>query len=323
MNEKLEILNKIKQYDTIIILRHIRPDGDCLGSSLGLREILRASFPNKKIYSLGEDESDYLSFLGAEDPKLDPEAYKDALVIVLDTATSERIDNQLFGSAKEIIKIDHHLRVEDYGATNYVREDLPATSAIIMDLVLTFKDELKFNQQAAKYLYVGLVTDTGRFKYHGVGPEVMRMAAAMLEQNIDLDDIYAHLYIQDPKPLKLQGYILNHFKTTEHGVSYVFLSRSLQKRFGVSTEEASALVNMLDSIRGHLIWIFFVAGKEKIRVRIRSRFVGVNELAAKYHGGGHRQASGASLSHRSEIKKMLKEADLLLLEYKTAHPEAF
>jgi len=103
----------------------------------------------------------------------------------------------------------------------------------------------------------------------------------------------------------------------------MFITKRLQKKFKVTIEEASALVNTLDSIKGYLVWIFFVQGKEKIRVRLRSRFVDVNELAGEYGGGGHRQASGATLSHRRQIKEMIAKADLLVKQYKKDHPEVF
>jgi phosphoesterase RecJ-like protein len=323
MNEKQQILDAIKQFETIIIVRHIRPDGDCMGSTLGLREILRASFPTKRVFSIGQDKSEYLSFLESEDKDVSDEVYQEALVIVVDTATSERIDNKKWSLGKKTIKIDHHVRVEDYASINYVREDLPATAAIVMDFFTSFRAELIFNAQAAKYLFVGLVTDTGRFKYRGVNADVLRLGAEMLETGIDIENIYTHLYIKERESFHLQGYILNHFKTTKNNVAYIFITKRIQKKFHVEIEQASALINTLDSIRDHLVWVFFIEGKEKIRVRLRSRFVDINEVAAKYHGGGHRQASGATLSKRREIKQLLADVDLVLQDYQAKHPGAF
>ncbi|HPN61429.1 MAG TPA: bifunctional oligoribonuclease/PAP phosphatase NrnA [Bacilli bacterium] len=277
MKEKQQIFDLIKQYDDIIIVRHIRPDGDCIGSTIGLRDILRASFPHKQIYSVGNDDSQYLAFLGAEDVVDLTNVIAQALVIVVDTATSDRIDYAFWKEGQYTIKIDHHLRVEDYADLNYVREDLPATAAIITDFWFSFKEELLMPQSAAQALFVGLVTDTGRVKYRGVNSLVMRMAAELIATDIDIVDIYAHLYIKSKESFHLQGYVLNHYRTSPHGVAYMFITKRLQKKFKVTIEEASALVNTLDSIKGYLVWIFFVQGKEKIRVRLRSRFVDVNE----------------------------------------------
>lgn len=321
---KREILNKIKAYNSIIIVRHIKPDGDCMGSSLGLREILRASFPDKKVYSIGKMKSSYLEFIGSEDAEVSEDVYKESLVIIVDTATKDRIDNKYVDFAKETIKIDHHLPVEDYGDINYVRVDLPATSAIITDFYLSFKDELVLNPFAAKALFVGMVTDTGRFKYRGVTGNVMRYVGTLMDQEIDIEQIYAHLYIKSKEELKLQGYIFRKFKTTPNGVSYFYMSQRIQKKFGVSIEDASAMVNVLDGIKGNLIWIFFIENKEKvIRVRMRSRFVSINEIAQKYNGGGHRQAAGATVYSKKEIKALLKEADQLLGEFKNNNQEVF
>ena len=321
--KKQEILNKIKEYENIIIVRHLRPDGDCMGSSLGLREILRLSFPNKNILSIGNDKSEYLSFLGEEDQDVDDDLYKKSLIIVVDTATSDRIDNKKYLLGKEIIKIDHHIAVENYGHINYVREDLPATALIIIDFYSTFKDELKIDKHSARYLYVGLITDTGRFRYRGVNATVLRLAAEILETDIDLENIYAHLYIKDPNAFKLQGYILNNFKVTKHGVTYFIVTKRILKKFNLSKEDASALINTLDSFRGNLIWIFFIIADDSIRVRLRSRFVAIDKLANKYRGGGHKQAAGATLYRKKEIKALLKDADELLKEFKLQNEEAF
>ena len=117
MNEaiKRNILNKIKENDKIFIFRHFRPDGDAVGSTKGLAEILKLSFPDKKIFLQNADFSDYMSFLGGEDELLPDEEYKDALGIVLDTATQERISNKKYILCKEIIKI--HRKISPFPIT--------------------------------------------------------------------------------------------------------------------------------------------------------------------------------------------------------------
>ena len=108
MNENMKlILDKIKEYDKILIFRHFRPDGDAIGSTKGLQRILQLTFPEKKIYLQNNDFSDYLAFLGEEDAPLFEEEYVDALGLVLDTGTSKRISNQKYSLCKEIIKFDH------------------------------------------------------------------------------------------------------------------------------------------------------------------------------------------------------------------------
>ena len=159
---KKTILQKIKEFDSIIIVRHIRPDGDCIGSSLGLRNILRESFPDKKIYSIGKSGAEYLSFLGTEDDEVSVDTYKESLVIAVDTSVKDRIDNDNVSNAKYLIKIDHHLNVDPYGDIVYVRDDFPAACCIIADFYDTFKDELKMTREGASALFCGIATDTGR-----------------------------------------------------------------------------------------------------------------------------------------------------------------
>ena len=106
------ILDKIRQYRRIIITRHVRPDGDAIGSTKGLARILRLSFPDKEIYLQTEDGSDYLAFLGPDGEQIAPELYDDALVIVIDTATADRISNGNYARARELVKIDHHIDIK-------------------------------------------------------------------------------------------------------------------------------------------------------------------------------------------------------------------
>ena len=313
---KKQILEKIKEYDTIIIHRHFSPDGDALGSSLGLRDILRQSFPNKKVYSIGTDEADYLRFLGKEDNINDNE-YEGALVIVLDTSTEKRINDDRYKLGKEIIKIDHHIETDPYGDINYVLDDVASTTLIITDFLISFPNELKISVEGAKQLYVGTVTDTGRFRFKNVSGYSLKLAGYLLDYGFDTEEIYSELYMKDVKTLHLQGHVLRNFKMTENGVSYIYLSRRLQNRFKVNVTEASSLVNSLDGIEGSLIWILFVQDENGvIRARIRSRFMSINEFAMEFEGGGHAQASGAKFTKKRQIKTMLKRADELIKEYK-------
>ncbi len=317
---KKAILDKIKAYNTIIIHRHVSPDGDAFGSAYGLREMLRTSFPEKKVLAVGSDTVEYLKFMG-EDDQVTEEDYKDALVIILDTADSKRISGKLYNTGKETIKIDHHLRVEDYANLNYVREEMPATAIVLIDFYNTFPKELKISSQGAMFLYLGTVTDTGRFRYSSVNGQTLRLAGTMLDKGFDTERMYANLNLKEKESMKLTGYVLNNFKMTENGVCYIYLSKRIQKKFKVGTEEATAQVNVMDSVKGGLIWILFVEFDNIIRVRLRSRFIGVNDIARQFNGGGHMQASGASVKNKKEMKKMIDMADEALKIYKEEHKD--
>ncbi len=311
------VLAKIEEYDKIVIFRHRLPDGDAIGSTKGLREILRLSFPEKEIYLNNCDFSDYLDFLGDEDEPQSDGFYADALGIVIDTATAKRISNPRFALCREIVKIDHHIPIESYGATEWVEEERSSACEMIVQFYAAFRDRLKISPEAATYLYTGMVTDSGRFRYREVSGETMRLAGLLLDQGIDADRIYAHLYMKDVASMRLQAWALSHIKFTENGVAHLYITRQVQEKYGLTFESASAAVSYMDSIKDSLIWLAFIENADgTIRVRLRSRFVTVSELAEAYGGGGHACAAGATVNSRKEMNRLIAEADRLLGEYK-------
>ena len=311
------ILNKIKEYDKIIIFRHFRPDGDAIGSTKGLQRILQLTYPEKTVLLINNDYADYLAFLGGEDAPIPDEEYSDALGLVLDTGTAKRVSNQKFSLCREVIKIDHHIPIESYGNYQWVEEERSSTCEMIAHFYDTFSDELKIDTEAATYIYAGMVTDSGRFRFRDVSSETMRLAGVMLKNNIDTDVLFAHLYLKDFSDFKFESYAHKKMKMTENGVVSLLVSKAMQKKLGLSKEQASASVSFMDSIKGSLIWIAFIEGDNEIRVRLRSRFVKISDLAEEYRGGGHACAAGATLVNKTEMKELLKKADKLLGDYKT------
>ena len=311
------ILDKIKKNDKIFIFRHFRPDGDAVGSTKGLARILKLTYPEKDIRLQNADFSNYLSFLGGEDELAPDEDYKDALGIVVDTGTAKRISNQKYSLCRELIKIDHHIPLESYAPTEWVEEERSSSCEMIAHFYDTFRDELKIDTEAATYIYAGMVTDSGRFRFRDVSSETMRLAGVMLKNNIDTDTLYAHLYLKDFESLKFEAFAHKKMKISENGVASLYITTKIIEDFGISQEDASASVSYMDSIKGALIWIAFIEnGDGSIRVRLRSRFITINALAEKYRGGGHACAAGATVYSRREANKLIKEADELLREYK-------
>lgn len=311
------ILDKIKEYDSIVIFRHKRPDGDCVGSTKGLQRILRLSFPEKSVVLSNTDYSDYVSFLGNEDGIIPDEVLKSSLGIVIDTATTDRISDKRFSLCPELIKIDHHISVDNYGDLEWVVEEKSSACEMIAEFYYAFKDELKIDKEAATYIYAGMVTDSGRFRFRSVSGDTLRYAGMLLDLGVDTDHLYAHLYMKDFCEFKFHGYVLDNIGITENGVAYIHIPVNVRKDFGLTYEQASNCVSYMDSIKNSLIWIAFIdADDGEIRVRLRSRFVTVNELASRYRGGGHDCASGATVYNEEEIKALLSEADALLKSYK-------
>ena len=317
-----EILNKIKEYDRIMIFRHLRNDGDCVGASKGLKAIIQLSFPQKEVYLIDADTAQYLEFMGPEDPDVADEIYESALGIVVDTASEARISNKKYKLCKELIKIDHHIPLENYGDLAWVEEERSSCCEMIVKFYDTFKDELKINSEAATHLYTGMVTDSGRFKYEGVSGDTMRCAGVLLDVGVDTDTLFARLYLEAFEYLKFKAEIYRRMQITPAGIAYIYIDKAMQQEFGLTLEQASACVGTLDSIRGCICWMVFVENGDaegSIRVRLRSRFVHINPIAEKYHGGGHACASGATVYSAEEMQALLADADEHVKNYKETH----
>jgi phosphoesterase RecJ-like protein len=318
-----QILEKIKEYDNIMIFRHFRPDGDCKGATMGLRDILRLSFPEKNIYLIHDDHSDFLEFMGQEDPDVANEIYVKSLAIGLDTATMDRIHNKKFALCKELIKIDHHIENNPYGDISWVEDYRSSACEMVAHFYNTFRDELKIDVTAATHLYTGMVTDSGRFQFSSVSGDTLRLAGMLLDMGINTELMFAHLQLKEFHELKFKSYLYKKMKITPNGVASIYIDRATMAKFGLTSEEASASVSALADIKGCLCWIAFIDSleDEKIRVRLRSRFVAINSVAEHYRGGGHAQASGATLHDKKEMRQLLKEADKVVKEYKETHED--
>ena len=321
MNEQIKqaIFDKIKVYDRILIFRHKRVDGDCVGSTKGMKEIIRASFPEKDVRIIDDERSEYLAFLGPDDEAVADEFYASALGIVIDVATTDRISNQKFSMCKELIKIDHHIEVASYGDISWVEDDRSSACEMIADFYDTFKNELTLTKWAATCIYTGMVTDSGRFMYEGVCGESMRLAGLLLDAGVDTEWLYANLYLKSFESLKFTAYIYEHMQVTENGVAYILVDKAMQEKFDLNMESASASISSLSGIRGCLCWIAFIETNDAdgaIRVRLRSRFASINQIAEKYHGGGHACASGATVYSKEEMQNLLADADAHIKQYK-------
>lgn len=318
----IDIIKKIEDYDVIIIHRHLRPDGDCIGSQMGLKEILQSSYPEKRVYVVGDEVPEYVSFLGSNDV-LEDEVYSGALCIVVDTSISERICDSRWKLAKEVIKIDHHDDSNPYSEIEYIDPNIPANSAIIVQLYNEARENYGWvlNKSAATALYVGIVSDTGRFQYRGVNSITMNLAGQLLDAGIEVDAIYSRLYVKKMETFMLQGYVYSHVKFTANGVAYIHFTEKTMDKYNVTCEDASSMVNLLSGIFGSLIWVTFVDYPDHTRVRLRSRGPIVNDIGGLFRGGGHLLASGATVYNLKEKRAILGEVDRRLLEYKTTHPE--
>lgn len=307
------VYQKIKDYQTIIIFGHKRPDGDCYGSQNGLKDIIKSTFPMKSVFVVGE-KVDNLSFIGQMD-QIEDDIFPQALAIVVDTATRDRISDSCYKLCKEIIKIDHHIILDNYGDINVVEELIPATCLLITKFLLS-NETLKISLNGATALYTGTITDTGNFRYRGVNAETFHLAGVLLNYGVDTEWIDQNLSVQSLRSLRLKSYVYRSFKVTKNGFAYAVINRMIIKYYNVGYDEAASLVNLLANIKECPVWALIIRYPKDIRVRIRSNGPNINKLAEKYDGGGHHKAAGASLKSWSKMRPFVKDADALVKEYK-------
>lgn len=305
---KAEILEVIKQYETIIIHRHVRPDPDAYGSQGGLAEILKASFPEKNVYTVGKEE-ETLHFLRRMD-EISDETYKGALVIVCDTANAERICDTRYTLGDKLIKIDHHPNVDAYGDMMWVDTDASSVSEMIYEFYLSGKEKgLKMSNEAARLLFAGIVGDTGRFLFPSTSEKTFAYAGELIHYKFSRTELFDKMYELSPNVVKLNGYVLLNFEMKQNGAAAMVLRKELLKEFQVKASEASLLVGSLGNIAGIKAWVFFIEEEDQIRVRLRSKGPIINDIARNYNGGGHPLAAGASIYSWEDMDAVIKDLE--------------
>lgn len=309
-----QIFSAIKEYDTIIIHRHKRPDPDAIGSQMGLAAILKASFPEKKIFCVGKQYKSF-EWLGVTD-EIDDDVYKNALVIVVDTANQPRVSDDRYNQGKILIKIDHHPNDDQFGDLMWVDDEASSTSELITVFYELFEDQLKMTDNAARVLYAGIVGDTGRFKYPATTSRTFAIAAKLTEYDFDASAINQ---IEDEIDLPLAhlaAYVYNNLTIHENGAAYVVLSNEVLEPFNLGDESTSAVVPLPGNLKEVVSWAILVEQKdETFRVRLRSKGPQINELAKKYGGGGHPLASGAIVESSQDIDSFIEDLDIVVDRY--------
>ena len=321
MNTVLDrIYEEIEKSPSIMLFRHRRIDGDCVGATKGLKGIIKATWPEKDVYIIDDEKSEFLAFMGEDDPDVADGIYRKSLAIVIDVGDAKRISNQKYALCSPIIKIDHHIERDVYGDINWVEEKRSSACEMIACFFSVFQNKLKITLEAATHIYTGMLTDSGRFQYDGVTGDTMRVAGLMLDQGIDTETLNAHLYMRDFDQLKFKAFIYENMCQTPGGVAYIHITKEMQAHFHLSFESASSAISSLSDIKGILCWLAFIdAEGGEIRVRLRSRFAHINTIAEKYRGGGHACASGATVYSPDEMASLISDADQLIAQYKATH----
>lgn len=313
---KRQIIDKIEQYDTIIIHRHVRPDPDAYGSQFGLKRLLEKNYPDKKIYATGEHDTS-LTFLEVPE-EIPDEVFANSLIIVTDTANTGRIDDNRYETGEFLIKIDHHPNDDQYGDLLWVDTNASSCSEMIYELFIEGKEykNWQMSDASARLLFAGIVGDTGRFIYPSASVRTFEIAGQLIKYDFDRTEVFNGMYEKEPNLLHLQGYIYENFEIDENGACFIKLTKEVLEKFHVTPSDTSLLVGSLSDIKGVVAWVFLVEETEQIRVRLRSKGPIINQLAKKFHGGGHPLASGATAYSWKEANQVIEELKEICRQFK-------
>lgn len=310
-----KIYHQLKKYSKIVIARHVGADPDALGSTLGLKSIIKATFPDKEVYVVGFPSSKF-RYMGELD-KFIEDMYTNSLLIVTDTPDKGRVDGVDVSRFEKVIKIDHHPFIEKYADIEWIDDSASSASQMIMEL--TFHTNLIMTKEAAENLYIGLVADTNRFLFFYTSPKTFELVFRLIEETkLDFSKLYDLLYMRPLKEVKFKGYIADNLKVTENGFGYLEINQEILDKYNVDAATAGNMVNDFNYIDEVFAWGIFSVDKqnENIRGSIRSRGPIINEVATKYHGGGHIYACGVRLENFEEVELLIKDLDQECKKYK-------
>ncbi len=301
-----KVLEEIKNARRIIIHRHKNPDGDALGSQIGLKIILKENFPDKEIYAVGDGAGRYAFMNGSVMDNVDDSLYSDALAIILDTSASSLISDERYKTAKRTARIDHHIFCEEIADVEVTNTSYESCCGLITEFAT--ESGLKLSSDSAKALYTGMVTDSGRFRYDSTSHNTFRLASELMKQEFDTNDIFSNLYADDFEFIRLRAKFILKISLTEYGVAYIYTTKEEASEYGFDTFTLSrSMVNTMGDIKGINIWVNFTETDSGVLTEIRSNKHNINPVAVKYGGGGHAKASGATVKDRNEAMALLDD----------------
>ena len=242
---------------------------------------------------------------------IDDEVYKNALAIVLDTSASHLISDDRYKTAKENARMDHHIFCEQICGLEITDTSYESCCGLVTEFAV--KCGLKLSALAAKSLYTGMVTDSGRFRYDSTTSQTFRLASRLLEEKFDTGEVYAGLYADDFEHVKLRAQFTLKIQFTDCNVAYIYTENEEAKSYGVSIFSISrGMVGTMGDLRGVDIWVNFTETDEGVLAELRSSKYNINPVAVKYGGGGHQKASGATLKNREEAMMMLEDLNEII-----------
>lgn len=293
-----ELVKPILDADIITIFGHAMPDGDCYGAQIGLRELLRHNFPDKKVYAVGSGLPRLFNFMTPMD-EVSEETIASSLAILVDVSCLRRVEDERVYKAKGWIKIDHHCLnpgLEPFNYPHWVDEERIACCEMIADFAISNGWEFPF--LAAEALFLGMATDSGRFEFYGTTEHTLELAKRFLAMGINKDKLYDIVYEEDDTVKAYKNWMRS-AAIKDGNVTYLVASRKDYHVRGLSYEKASEYVNALSGLNGTPIYAYFCEdehGYYRVELRSNARYP-VQPVARLFGGGGHRYAAGLELRH--------------------------
>ena len=301
-----QILETIKNYNRIIIHRHSNPDGDAMGSQIGLKNLIKDNFPDKEVYAVGDDAKRYAFMDGSIMDEIDDSLYSGALAIILDCGAAALISDERYKTAAKTVRFDHHIFAEKIADIEAVDTSYESCCGLLTDFAV--QSGLRLSAASAKALYTGMITDSGRFRYDSTTSKTFRLASELMKQEFDTGEIYSQLYADELSAVQLRAKFILKIQLTEYRVAYIYTTKEELASYNADTFTISrGMVNTMSDIRGVDIWVNFTETEDKVLVEIRSSKYTVQPVAVKYGGGGHAKACGASVKDRETAMALLED----------------
>jgi phosphoesterase RecJ-like protein len=298
------ILDGIRNCETVCVIGHIRPDGDCIGSQVGLSLALQAA--GKKVTCWNQDPVPAkLSFMVPKNMVQAPEPEREFdCVIATDCASFERLGNvgACVQKRKLFINIDHHASNTRYADINWVSAKEPSTGELIFRLLKAANWPI--TPAIADCLFTAVSTDTGSFQYPSTRPSTYHTAAELVKRGADLAKVCNEVYQSYPlSRVRLLQHVYNRFKLTQNNqVAYFWLRKRDYTRTGASPADSEGLIDHIRDIEPVVVACVFEEaepGLTRISLRSKSEHVNVNTIANQFGGGGHSAAAGARIPGKS------------------------
>ena len=302
------IYRLIKKYDEIVIARHIGPDPDAVASQIALRDSIRLTFPEKRVYAIGAGVSKF-KYLGYLD-RVDYNSLTNTLLIVLDVPNFHRVDGLDGLTYQDIIKIDHHPKEDIIGTEDFTSSNFSSTAEMVAELL--FNSKLLMNKAIAEKLFLGIISDSERFLFKNTQVHTFEVVTKLIKDyNLDFTNLYNHLYEKHFNECKFEAYIINNLEITDNHFGHIVIDHEKLTEFGLDVSATAAMINNFNFIKELYVWCFvtYDVRNEIYKVNIRSRDIVINDIAAKYNGGGHAYASGARIVNKEDIAKLFNDLD--------------